>query len=142
MSCPHCWERATPWRSCFVDAPEERHYGGVYSASSGALPAKTLNPLDDRRGAHAAADAERGEAVREVAPLQLVEQRAQDHRARGAQRMAHGDGAAVHVDLVVRHLEDLQVTQHDRSEGLVQLPEIDVLHAHTGALQRLLRGGR
>ena len=113
--------------------PEERH---------GVARSQQVDALDDRRGAHAAADAERGEAGREVAPLQLVEQRAQDHRAGGAQRMAHGDGAAVHVDLVVRHLEDLQVAQHDGGEGLVQLPEIDVLHRHAGALQRLLRGGR
>src|SRR5258708_38632842 len=63
----------------------------------------------NRRRAHAAADAERGEAGREAATLELVEHGAQDHGAGGAQRMAHGDGAAVHIDLVVRHLEDLQV---------------------------------
>src|SRR5262245_53229142 len=85
------------------------------------------DPLDDRGGAHAGADAERGETGREVAPLHLVEQRSQYHGAGGAERMAHGDGAAIHVDLVVRHLEDLQVAQDDGGERLVQLPEIDVL---------------
>ena len=31
--------------------------------------------------------------------LELVEHGAEDHRAGGAERMAHGDGAAVDVDL-------------------------------------------
>ena len=43
-------------------------------------------------------------AVVELAPLQLVEHGAEDHRAGRAQRMAHRDGAAVDVDLVVRSM--------------------------------------
>src|ERR1700733_10614556 len=41
----------------------------------------SLQPLDDGGGAHAGADAEYGEAGFQVAPLHLVEQRAQDHGA-------------------------------------------------------------
>src|ERR1700741_3145146 len=77
-----------------------------------------LYPLDDGGGAHAGADAERGEAGRQIAALHLVVKRAQDHGAGGAERMAHGDRAAVHVDLVVRHLEDLHVAQDDGGERL------------------------
>ena len=56
--------------------------------------------------------------------------------------MAHGDRAAVHVHLVVRHLEDLHVAQHDGGEGFVQLEQVDVAHVHAGQLQRLLRRRR
>ena len=59
--------------------------------------------FDDGGDAHAAAHAQRGQAVAQLAAMQLVDQRVQDHRAGGAQRVAHGDGAAVDVDLVVRH---------------------------------------
>ena len=41
----------------------------------------------------------------EIAPFQLVQHGAQDHGAGGAERMAHGDGAAIHIDLVVRDIE-------------------------------------
>ena len=54
--------------------------------------------LDDRRDAHAAADAQRDEAGRLVAPLELVEDGAEQHRAGGAERVAEGDRAAVDVD--------------------------------------------
>ena len=56
--------------------------------------------------------------------------------------MAHGDGAAVHVHLVVRHLQYLHVAQHDGGEGLVEFEQVDVLDRHAGALERLLGGGR
>src|SRR5919107_5330361 len=57
--------------------------------------------FDDGGDAHAAADAEGGQAVAQVAPLELVDERAQDHRAGGAQRVAHRDGATVDVPLLV-----------------------------------------
>ena len=56
--------------------------------------------LDDGGDAHAAADAERGQAVALVAALELVDQGAEDHRAGRAERVAHGDRAAVDVDLL------------------------------------------
>src|SRR5712691_10781038 len=57
------------------------------------------HPLNDRRGAHAGADAQGHQRGREVAAFQFVEHGAEDHGAGGAERMAHGDGAAVDVDL-------------------------------------------
>src|SRR3954468_24426451 len=59
-------------------------------------PLTTL-PLDAHRDAHAAADAERREALLGVAPAHLVEERDQDAGARGADRMTDGDCAAVDV---------------------------------------------
>jgi hypothetical protein len=41
----------------------------------------------------------------DVAALQLVQHRAEDHRAGRAEGMAHSNGAAVDVHLVVRHVE-------------------------------------
>src|SRR4051794_31308355 len=55
------------------------------------------DPLDDRGNPHPPADAQRGEAAAQVPALELVDERAEDHRAGGAQRVAHGDRAAVDV---------------------------------------------
>src|SRR6202051_4115018 len=79
-----------------------------------------LNPLDDGRSAHAAADAQRHQRGRLVGALEFVEHGAQDHRAGGAQRMAERDRAAVDVDPGVVDIEGLHVAQHHRGEGLVQ----------------------
>src|SRR6476619_5944282 len=51
-------------------------------------------PLDAHGDAHAAADAERGEALFGIALLHLVQQRHQHASAGCADRMADGDGAA------------------------------------------------
>ncbi len=55
-------------------------------------------PLDTQCDAHAAADTQGGQALLAARPLQLVEQGGQDARARGADRVTDGDGAAVDVD--------------------------------------------
>src|ERR1700745_1325852 len=54
---------------------------------------------DAHRDAHAAADAQRGEALLGIALLHLVQQRDQHARAGRADRMTDRDGAAVDVDL-------------------------------------------
>src|SRR5262245_59538603 len=81
--------------------------------------------LDCHRYAHPAADAERGEALLRVALLHLVQQRDEDARARGADRMAERDRAAVHVHLagVPAHLP----VHRDRLRGerLVDLQQIE-----------------
>src|SRR5699024_8781410 len=97
--------------------------------------------LDDGGDAHAAADAERDESALAAGALEFVEDRAGDHRAGRAERMAHGDGAAVDVELLVRDVHVLLETQDDRGERLVELPEVDVVGGETGGGQRLL-GGR
>ena len=72
------------------------------------------------------ADAEGGEAGFLVAALDLVEEGAEDHRAGGAEGVAHGDGAAVDVDAGGVDVEGLQEAQHDGGEGLVDLEEVEV----------------
>src|SRR6266704_2920777 len=58
-----------------------------------------LNPLDDRRGAHAAADAQRDQRGRFVGALEFVKHGAENHGTGGAERMAERDRAAIDVDL-------------------------------------------
>ena len=72
-------------------------------------------------------------AVSLVGALELVERGAEDHRAGGAERVAHGDGAAVDVDAGGVDVEGLHEAQHDRGEGLVDLEEVDVADGHAGA---------
>src|SRR6185437_6915520 len=78
-------------------------------------------PLHAHGNAHAAADAERCEALLGVALLHLVEQRRQDARAGCADRMADGDGAAIDVDLGGIPGEILVDGAGLRGEGLVDL---------------------
>src|SRR5208282_1735506 len=60
-------------------------------------PAARGSALDRHRDAHAAADAQGGEALLGVAARHLVQQRHQDARAGRADRVADGDRAAVDV---------------------------------------------
>src|SRR5665811_891582 len=96
--------------------------------------------LDDSGNAHAAADAKGGNAVLLVAALQFVDQRAEDHRTGRTERVAHGDRAAVDVDLVMRHIHVAHETHDDRGEGLVHLEQVDVACLKAGLGQRLARG--
>ncbi len=62
--------------------------------------------------------------------LQLVERRAEHHRAGRAQRVPHGNRTAVDVDLAVVEIHGLHVAQHHRRERLVEFPEIDIALGH------------
>ena len=66
------------------------------------------------------------------------EQRHQNARARGADRMAERAGAAVDVDLFVRKAEVAHRRHGDDGEGLVDLEEIDGILAPAGLLEQLL----
>src|SRR5690349_15234014 len=83
--------------------------------------------LDDRGDAHPAADAERGEAALLVAAGELVDEGAEDHRAGGAEGVAHGDGAAVDVGDLVGNAHVLHEPHGDGGEGLVDLEQVDVV---------------
>ena len=100
-----------------------------------------LTALHAHRNAHAAADAQRGEALLGVAPLHLVEQRHQHARAGRADRMADRDRAAVDVDLVGVPAEILVDRAGLRGEGLVGFDQIEVGLAPAGLLQCRARGG-
>src|SRR5919107_4411347 len=97
--------------------------------------------LDDGGDAHAAADAERGEAAAQVATLELVDERAEDHRAGGAERVTHGDRAAVDVGDLVADVQVAHEAHRDGGERLVDLEQVDVLDLEAGLRQRL-PGGR
>src|SRR6202008_3296652 len=56
----------------------------------------------------------------------------------GAERMAHGNRAAIDVDLVGIDLERLHVTQDDGGERLVELEKVDVGERHAGPFEDLL----
>ena len=90
-------------------------------------------PRADRRAAEAAA-----------APAQLVDERAEDAGARGADRVAERDGAAVDVDAVLVDAEHPDRVQRHRGERLVDLPQVDVARLQARLVQRLLaaRGRR
>src|ERR1700726_1602938 len=77
------------------------------------------------RDAHAAADAQRGEALLGVALLHLVKQRHQHAGARRADRMADGNGAAVDVDLAGVPAEVLVDGASLRGERLVGFDQIE-----------------
>src|SRR6476661_2343940 len=101
---------------------------GSRPARGGTRPCSDRSDeLDDGGDAHAAADAERGEAAALVAALELVDERAEDHRAGGAERVPHRDGAAVDVGDLVADAHVLHEAHRDRGEGLVDLEEVDVL---------------
>ena len=69
--------------------------------------------------------------------MQLVNQHSQNHRAGGTQRVAHGDGSTVHIDLVVRHLHLLHKTHHDGCKGFVHLKQVNLVNRQPRLGQRL-----
>src|SRR5712692_9262844 len=85
--------------------------------------------------AHAAADAQRGQAFLGVALLHLVEQRNEDARAGRADRMAERDGAAVDVDLAGVPAEVLVDGAGLGGERLVRLYEVEVADRPAGLLE-------
>ena len=78
-----------------------RHRGAAVIPIAPSAGRRRLDAFYDCCRAHAGADAECREAGFQVAAFELVEQGTEDHRPGGAERMAHGDGAAIDVDLVV-----------------------------------------
>jgi len=75
-----------------------------------------------------------------MAPLQLIDQRAQNHGAGGAQRVAHGNCAAIDIDLVVRHLHLFHEAHHHGGEGFIDFKQVDLVNRHAGLGQGLARG--
>src|SRR3954454_10782735 len=98
---------------------------------------KVLGPvdLDHDRVALAAAGADRGDAEAAAAAAQLVDEGADDASAGGADRVPEGDRAAVDVDLLLVDAEHPHRVQRDRGEGLVDLPEVDLVGALADLLQ-------
>src|SRR5215207_3228991 len=85
------------------------------------LPARSWLPLDAHGDAHAAADAEGGEAALRIALLHFVEEGDEDPCPGGADRMAERDRAAIDVDDLGVPAEVLVDRAGLRREGLVGL---------------------
>src|ERR1700687_293692 len=125
------------WAKRSVPTETRLDQNGGHGAKRAFAHPTPLNPLDDGRGAHAAADAQRDQRGRFVGALELVEHGTENHRTGGAERMAERDGAAIDIDLGVVDVEGLHVAQHHRGERLVQLEQIDVGFLHARALEQL-----
>src|SRR5882724_9562811 len=91
----------------------------------GAYPRRSI-ARDAHGDAHAAADAQRREPLLRVAASHLVEQRHQDARARGPDRVTERDRAAIDVDLRRVPAEILVDGAGLRRESLVGLDEIEI----------------
>src|SRR5258707_10203941 len=91
---------------------------------------------DAHSNPHAAADAQRGEALLGVALLHLVQQRDQHAGAGSADRMADRDRATIDVDLGSIPAEVLVDRAGLRGESLVGLDQIEIADVPAGLLQR------
>src|SRR4051794_33571237 len=99
----------------------------VLSRSKKAAARSGAIHLEDDRVPLTSAAADRGAAEAAATTPKLVHQGADDAGAGGADRMAEGDRAAVHVDLVVIDPQHAHRVDRHRGERFVDLPEIDVL---------------
>src|SRR5262249_28108956 len=75
-------------------------------------------------------------------PLQLVQYSAKQHSTGGPDRMAEGNRATVDVDLIRVNLQVAHGLKRYHGEGFVDLPQVNILYAHAGLVQRLAAGWR
>lgn len=81
----------------------------------------SLDQLDRDGGAFAATDADGRDAAGLARRLQGVNKRDDDARARGADRVSQRTGAAMHIDLFMRHAHPRHEGHRDDGEGFVDL---------------------
>src|SRR4051812_40797256 len=137
-----------------ADARPGAEVGGAISASGSLARSRGASSSSvpvamypqDHGVALAAARADRRHAEAAAPAAQLVDDRAEDACARGADRMAEGDRAAVDIDAVLLDAQLPDRLQRHGGEGLVDLPQVDVARLQAGLVQRLARrtgrGGR
>src|SRR3990172_13203729 len=99
---------------------------------------RSADAFDDGGDALADTDAHGRETITAAAFFHFVNQRRHYARAAAAKRMAEGDGAAVHVQLIQVDLQLPNASKNLRGKGLVHFDEIDLLHGESGSLERLL----
>src|SRR6056297_2168414 len=135
------------WFITFIDLPGTSQvmiatpsapFSMVKSVICRSLP---LHAFDDRGGTHAGGDAKRGKTHTRAAALQLIQKRADDDRARRPQRVTHGNGPAIDVELRVIDVKGLHEAQDDGGKRLVHLEEVDIRDRHAAVFQRLFGGG-
>src|SRR6056297_275100 len=119
----------------------DRYAGAAESARMlRPRPSLALRALHAHGHAHAAADAEGGEAALCAAALHLEQERVEHPAAGGADRVADGDGAAVHVHLRRIPAHILVDGAGLGGERLVCLDQIEILGLPAGLFQRLAGG--
>src|SRR6266487_6856738 len=109
------------------------------SARRVASTLSLIQSLDNGGDALSDADAHRCQAVTTAAPFQLVQQGHDDACATAAERVPQGDGAAVDVELLLVDLQLARTLQALCGKGFVELDQIDIVRAQSGALQDLAR---
>src|SRR5918998_4189663 len=116
--------------SCSGSSPRDRRSvtHRVSRMAGDRSPARS-QALDDRDVGLAAALAHRLQAVAAAGAFELGEQGGHQAGAGGAERVAEGDRAAVHVDLGEVGPGLPGPGEHHRGERLVDLHEVDVVEA-------------
>src|SRR5204863_8174086 len=145
-----CWHAVSTLRF-LAPPPEGEGRVGVYGVGDFSIAPEPLTPpsphgrgslqagnvdtasrmkrsvaLDAKGDAHAAADAQGREALLRVALLHFVDERGENPRARGADRVADGDRSAVDVDPVALPAELLADRQRLGGEGFVGLDQVEI----------------
>ena len=111
------------------------------SADARARSKIRRSALDGHRNAHAAADAQRGQPLLGVALDHFVQQTDEHATAGGADGMADGDGAAVHVDLGRIPAKFPVDRNRLGGERLIGLDEIEILDVPAGLVSALREAG-
>eukprot|EP01136_Pigoraptor_vietnamica_P026122 Opistho-1_new@80828 len=113
----------------------------ILSHKAAALPmACALQHFEDAGRPHAAANAHGHRHALGTTALAFDEGMAGQALAAHAVGVAHRNGAAVHIQAVGRDAQLVAAVQHLHRKGLVQLPQVDVIHCEAQALQHLGHG--
>src|SRR5580700_8136791 len=136
----------------FGEGPSPRPIAGatgdMTSATNARMrPARTERSIsvdtDERCLALRDPAADPGCTVPAAAATELIEQCHQDPRSAGANRVPHSNRSAIDVDAVRVHLEHAGARDGDRSEGLVDLHQLELSGIQTVRLrERGLNGER
>src|SRR4029079_11354337 len=102
-----------------------------------AWPAPSVHDLEQAGRAHAAADAHGDDHVLGLAAAALDQGVPGAAGAGHAEGMADRDRTTIDVELVVGDAQLFAAVEHLNRKGLVQLPEIDVVHLEAKTLQQL-----
>src|SRR5712672_4155262 len=106
-----------------------------FLATQSCLPAS--DPLEDRREAHAGADAHRDHSVFELrVALHGAYQRRDADGASGTEWMAQGDGTSERIDLCRIEVERAQASNGLSRESFVELDPVEIVLLDPGELER------
>src|ERR1017187_5993431 len=96
----------------------------------------SMDDFKKARGSHAAADAHGDDGVFRLAPATFNQSMTGETRTGHAVGMTHCNRAAVHVKLFRIYTELVAAIDHLHREGLIQLPEIDIIDRQSVPLEQ------